>query len=118
MKHQPTKLTVEDLEEFTSMIKNKDFRLAKAMVEGVLATIDTDEDIAHLLAVEVKSEEATYDITVAREDFIDTLEQNLPHYAKEEEYEQCRRIVDTLDELKESTLSTMIENLLEEKSKK
>jgi|TARA_B110000908_G_C10185518_1_gene417794 hypothetical protein len=115
MKHQPTKLTVEDLEEFTSMIKNKDFRLAKAMVEGVLATIDTDEDIAHLLAVEVKSEEATYDITVAREDFIDTLEQNLPHYAKEEEYEQCRRIVDTLDELKESTLSTMIANRINRK---
>jgi excinuclease UvrABC helicase subunit UvrB len=97
------------------MIKNKDFRLAKAMVEGVLATIDTDEDIAHLLAVEVKSEEATYDITVAREDFIDTLEQNLPHYAKEEEYEQCRRIVDTLDELKESTLSTMIANRINRK---
>ena len=118
MKHQPLKILVDNLEELNRLIEEQNFMFAKGIVEGILKNIDTDIPEVHLLAISVKSENATYDITVNREDFAETLEENLPHYIREEEYEQCRQIADTIEQLKESTLSTMIENLLEEKSKK
>ena len=117
MKHQPTELTVDSLEELNLMVGSQDFIFAKSIVEGILATIDTDEPEAYLLAIKVNSEKAIYDITVRREDFAETLEQNLTHYIKEEEYEECRRIVTAIEQLKENHLSVMITNLINTKTK-
>ena len=63
------------------------------------------------MSITVKSEKATYDITVKREDFAETLEENLPHYIREEEYEQCRRIASAIEQLKKGTISKVITNL-------
>ena len=41
-----------------------------------------------------------YDITVERKHFAETLEENLPYYIREEQYEDCQRIVKTIDKLK------------------
>ncbi len=41
-----------------------------------------------------------YDITVERKHFAETLEENLPYYIREEQYEDCSRIVKTISELK------------------
>ncbi len=111
MKHQPAKLVVKDLEEFERMVTSQDFVLAKSIVEGILANIDTDEPEARLLAITVKSESAVYDVTVPREDFAETLEQNLAHYVKEEQYEECRRIVDTIEQLNRGKLSKIVTSL-------
>jgi len=111
MKHQPAKLVVKDLEEFERMVTSQDFVLAKSIVEGILANIDTDEPEARLLAITVKSESAVYDVTVPREDFAETLEQNLAHYVKEEQYEECRRIADTIEQLNRGKLSKTVTSL-------
>jgi hypothetical protein len=42
-----------------------------------------------------------YDITVDRQDFITTLEQNLPVYEEHELYEDCAEIVKAINFLKE-----------------
>ena len=118
MKHQPTELTVDSLEELNLMVESQDFIFAKSIVEGILATVDTDEPEAYLLAIKVNSENAVYDITVVREDFAETLEQNLPHYIREEEYEECTRIATTIEQLKENRLSIMVRNLIDKKTKK
>lgn len=117
MRHQPTELTVDSLEELNLMVESQDFIFAKSIVEGILDTVDTDEPEAYLLAIRVNSENAIYDITVRREDFAETLEQNLPHYIREEEYEECRRIVTAIEKLKENNLSVMLTNLIKVKAK-
>ena len=117
MRHQPTELTVDSLEELNLMVESQDFIFAKSIVEGILDTVDTDEPEAYLLAIRVNSENAIYDITVAREDFAETLEQNLPHYIREEEYEECRRIATAIGKLKENNLSVMLTNLIKAKAK-
>ena len=118
MKYQPTELTVDSLEELNLMVESRDFIFAKSIVEGILATVDTDESEAYLLAIRVNSENAIYDITVRREDFAETLEQNLPHYIREEEYEECRRIATTIEQLKENHVSIMIRSLIDKKTRK
>jgi hypothetical protein len=117
MKHQPTEFTVDSLEELNLMVESRDFIFAKSIVEGILATVNTDEPEAYLLAIKVNSENAIYDISVRREDFAETLEQNLPHYIREEEYEECRRIATAIEKLKENNLSTIVTNLIKVKGK-
>ena len=36
----------------------------------------------------------------------ETLEENLPHYIREERYEECRKIADVIDELKKQETAT------------
>ena len=49
----------------------------------------------------VVNEEVIYDVTVDRQDFIVTLENNLPIYEKNELYEECAEIVKGIKFLKE-----------------
>ena len=111
MKHIPEDFIVDSLEELNMLIDEQNFTFAKAIVEGILKNINTDIPEVFLMSITVKSEKATYDITVKREDFAETLEENLPHYIREEEYEQCRRIADAIEQLKKGTISKVITNL-------
>ena len=46
----------------------------------------------------------------------ETLEENLPYYVKEERYEDCRVIADTIKKLKDQEVGTLVDSL--KKSKK
>ena len=57
-----------------------------------------------------------YDITVERKHFAETLEENLPHYVREERYEDCQKIVNIINELKNGDISNIVNEI--SKSKK
>jgi Cu/Ag efflux pump CusA len=111
MTHIPEKFIVDSLEELNTLIDEQNIILSKAIVEGILENLDTDVPEVFLMSITVRSEKATYDITVKREDFAETLEENLPHYVREEEYEQCRRIADAIETLRQGTISKVVTNL-------
>ena len=93
-------ITVNNSEEFQELVDNKDIRIAKAIVGGILDNIETKKKHVHVLSVTCLEEGEIYDITVERKHFAETLEENLPYYIREEQYEDCSRIVKTIDELK------------------
>ena len=93
-------ITVNNTEEFQELVDNKDFRIAKAVVDGILNNINSKKKHIHVLSVTCLEEGEIYDITVERKHFAETLEENLPYYIREEQYEDCSRIVKTIDELK------------------
>ena len=95
-----TEITVNNTEEFQELVDSKDFRIAKAIVEGILENINTKKKHVHVLSVTCLEEGEIYDITVERKHFAETVEENLPYYIREEQYEDCSRIVKTIDELK------------------
>ena len=41
MSYKPLEITVDTPDDFQEMIANKDFKICKSIVEGVLANIDT-----------------------------------------------------------------------------
>ena len=75
MKHVPEDFIVDSLEELNMLIDEQNFIFAKAIVEGILKNLDTDISEVFLMSITVKAEKATYDITVKREDFAETLEE-------------------------------------------
>ena len=91
-----TEITVNNTDEFQLLVENKDFRISKAIVEGILKNISTRKKHIHVLSVTCLEEDEIFDITVAREYFIETLEENLPHFVKEEEYEYCTKIIEAV----------------------
>jgi hypothetical protein len=93
-------ITVNNTEEFQELVDNKDFRIAKAIVDGILDNINTKKKHVHVLTITCLEEGEIYDITVERKHFAETLEENLPYYIREEQYEDCQRIVNSINKLK------------------
>ena len=99
-------IIVDNSDEFQKLVDNKDIRISKAIVEGILKNITTTKKHIHVLSVACVEEDEVYDITVDRKYFIETLEENLPNYVEEELYEDCQKIVDTINLLKNPQLNT------------
>jgi protein-arginine kinase activator protein McsA len=104
-------ITVQNNDEFQEMVNNKDFRISEAIVSGILSNIKSKKKNVHVLSVTCLDEASVYDITVDRKHFAETLEENLPHYVREEKYEDCRAIADTIDMLKNQYVLDIIKNI-------
>jgi protein-arginine kinase activator protein McsA len=50
-------------------------------------------------------EQEVYDLTLEKKFFADTLEENLKHFIEQERYEECSKIVEAINKLKEKTTS-------------
>jgi hypothetical protein len=94
-------ICVFDSEEFEDMIAKRDLRISKALVETILKNLKGRKRHLHALSVLIEQEQTIYDITVDRQDFIVTLENNLSIYEEHELYEGCAEIVNAIKFLKE-----------------
>lgn len=109
-------ITVQNTDEFQEMVDNRDFRLSEAIVSGILKNINGKKKHVHVLSVTCLDEGEIYDITVERKHFAETLEENLPYYVREEKYEDCQKIINIINELKNQDISTIVNEI--SKSKK
>lgn len=98
-------ITVNNSDEFQEMVDNKDFRIAKAIVESILSNLNTKKRNIHILSVACVEDQAIYDLTLDRKFFVDTLEENLKYYIEQERYEECQKIVEAIKQLKEKNPS-------------
>ena len=94
-------ISVFDSDEFEQLVASRDLRISKALVETILKNINGRKRHIHALSVLIEQEQTIYDITIDRQEFITTLEQNLPVYEKYELYEGCAEIVNAIKVLKE-----------------
>ena len=109
-------ITVQNTDEFQEMVDNRDFRLSEAIVSGILKNINGKKKHVHVLSVTCLEEGEIYDITIERKHFAETLEENLPYYVREEKYEDCQKIINIINELKNQDISTIVNEI--SKSKK
>ena len=77
-------ITVNNSDEFQELVDNKDIRISKAIVNGILDNVNTKKKYVHVLSVTCLEEGEIYDITVERKHFAETLEENLPYYVRED----------------------------------
>ena len=93
-------ITVNNSDEFQEMVDNKDFRIAKAIVESILENLNTKKKNVHILSVACVEDQAVYDLSLDRKFFVDTLEENLKYFIEQERYEECQKIVEAINKLK------------------
>ncbi len=94
-------INLNNSDEFQDMIDRKDFTIAKAVVETILANLNTRKKYLHVLSVNCLEDGATYDITLEKKYFAETLQENLKYYVEKELYEECSQIVEAINKLKE-----------------
>ena len=93
-------IQVDNTDDFQELIDNKDFRISKAIVEGILSNIETKKKHIHVLSVVCMDEGEIYDITIERKFFSETLDESLKYYIENEQYEGCQRIIEAIAKLK------------------
>lgn len=96
-----TEINLNNSEEFQEMIERKDFAIAKAVVESILSNLNGRKKFVHVLSVNCLEEQSTFDITLERKYFAETLQENLKYYVEQELYEDCSKIVEAINTLKE-----------------
>jgi protein-arginine kinase activator protein McsA len=96
-------IVVNSSEEFQEMVDNKDFRIANAIVNSILSNLTTKKKNVHILSVNCVEDQAIYDLTLDRKFFTDTLEENLKYFIEQERYEECQKIVEAINKLKEKS---------------
>jgi hypothetical protein len=96
-----TEISVFDTSEFEELVAQRDLRISKALVETILKNLKGRKRHLHALSVLIEQDQTIYDITIDRQEFVHTLEQNLPIYEKHELYEGCQEIVNAIKFLKE-----------------
>lgn len=111
MAYKPTEFHVESTEAFQDMVDEKDFAIAEAIVEGIMANLDTTKKHIHLLSVIIEEENSIFDVTIERKHFIETLEENIVHYVREERYEDCQRIADVINKLKGKQIGKLLNQI-------
>ena len=94
------KINVKDPQEFEQLIKNKNLKISKGIVTGILENLITKRKNIHVLEVHIKDDNSIVDITVHRDDFIHTLEENLKTHIHHEDYEACVGIQSAINYLK------------------
>jgi protein-arginine kinase activator protein McsA len=96
-------IVVTNSDEFQEMVDNKDFRIANAIVNSILSNLTTKKKNVHILSVNCVEDQAIYDLTLDRKFFTDTLEENLKYFIEQERYEECQKIVEAINKLKEKS---------------
>ena len=96
-------ITVNNSDEFQEMVANKDFRIADAIVTSILGNLNTKKKNIHILSVISLEDQEIYDLTLEKKFFADTLEENLKHFIEQERYEECQRIVEAINKIKEKS---------------
>ena len=111
MAFKPHEFIVDTTEDFQEMVDAKDFRLAEAIVKGIFANLDSKRNNVHLLSVICEEEGLVFDVTIEKKHFAETLEENLVHYVREEKYEDCQKIADTISILKNKHLGSIVHTI-------
>ena len=95
-----SRLVIPDADTFDQMLEDGSYELANAIVDGIITQLPCDAYPLHIVEVYVEEEDSIYDLSVDRNDVIETLQENLQWYEKEENYEGCATIVKTIETLR------------------
>jgi hypothetical protein len=92
---------VATMSEFEMMVAAKDFTIAQCIVETILSNLNTKKKRLHAFSVECMDKGVTLDITMETKYFVQTLQENMKHYIREERYEDCIEIEKAIKQLQQ-----------------
>lgn len=93
-------IKVSTYQDFLDLTQNKKFYIAKTIVDSVLDNISTNRNSVPIFEVNVEDEGEIYTLSMERSEFQSVLERNLKHYEQEEQFEDCIKIKNAINYLK------------------
>ena len=96
------KIAVENIEEFEQLISAKHLKISQEIIKKILSNLKTEKRFINVLEIYVEDQDQVMDLTVDRENFIETLELNLKIHEHHEDYEGCSKIQKALKKLRKA----------------
>jgi hypothetical protein len=100
---KPKEFEVRSLEDFQNLVDKKYFGISEAIVDSILNNLKTRKKNIHILSVKCVEENTVFDLTLEKNNFSDTLKENLKYFEEREMYEDCAKIsqaIAVLDKIK------------------
>ena len=97
--NKPKEIEVKSLYEFQDLVDKKHFSISQAIVSSILNNIKTRKKNVHVLSVKCTEENTIFDITLEKNNFVETLKENLPYFEEREMFEQCAEISNAIKTL-------------------
>lgn len=99
---KPKEIEVNSIDEFQKLVDDKHFSISQAIVGSILNNLKTKRKNVHVLSVKCLDENTVFDITLEKNNFSDTLKENLKYFEAREMYEQCAEIAKAIEILNKS----------------
>jgi len=90
--NKPKEFEVRTLHEFQDLVDKKHFSISQAIVSSILNNLKTRKKNIHVLSVKCLEDDTIFDITLEKNNFASTLQENLKYFEEREMYEQCAEI--------------------------
>jgi hypothetical protein len=95
-------ISFETVKDFEKAILNGDFRISRFIVETIFKNLDTTKKNIWVFSFNIEETNEICDFSIERKNFIELLEKNLKFYEREEYYEICLLMQQTITKLKEN----------------
>jgi len=89
---KPKEFKVNTMDEFRNLVDKKHFSISQAIVNSILSNLKTHKKNVHVLSIKCVEENTVFDITLERDNFSETLKENLKYFEDHEMYEECIEI--------------------------
>lgn len=99
---KPIEVTVKNSEELASLMDEGSYEISKSMVSNIFENLNTKKKRIHVISIYCEEDQAVYDLTLERSNFLDTLEKCLKTFERYEDYEGCTNIQKAISQLKPS----------------
>ncbi len=99
---KPIEVTVKNGKELISLMEKGDYKISESLVENILINLKTNKKRIHVISVFCEEDNEIYDLTLERNNFLDTLEKNLKIFECHEDYKGCAKILEAISQLKSS----------------
>jgi len=99
---KPKEFKVNTMDEFRNLVDKKHFSISQAIVNSILSNLKTHKKNVHVLSIKCVEENTVFDITLERDNFSETLKENLKYFEDHEMYEECIEIDKAIKALNKS----------------
>ena len=96
---KPKEIEVRSMDEFRDLVDKKHFSISQAIVGSILSNLKTRKKNVHVLSVKCIDENTIFDITLEKNNFPDTLKENIKYFEDREMYEECAEIQKAINTL-------------------
>ena len=91
-------IKVSSREELEEMTEEKDLSISQVIIDRIAETIESEDEMIHIMDIQIDEEEEILEVTLPKSEFKTALERNLVIHEYHEDYENCTKIKNLLNQ--------------------
>lgn len=94
-------LRFDNLYDLQNFLRSRDLGFSKKIVNLIYENLNTKDESIPIVEFIVKEDKSSIELNLNRADFINALEENLENFIYHENYEECSRVQETINLLRD-----------------